>query len=134
MTATNNDWIAPLQAVHTAPGPVPNGFEATSINVPDEVLDDLRLRLGHTRWPDELPDDLELHDWARSALGDNAGGGRLGLLAWAFDRRGDQDMSALLLGEVESHLPVPLARLAPMVPRLHAWLAPRIAALPTEDD
>ena len=36
--------------------PVPDGFEATSIAIPDELLDDLRLRLGHTRWPDELPD------------------------------------------------------------------------------
>lgn len=83
--------------------------------------------------PDELPDDLELHDWARAALDDNLGGGRLGLLAWAFDRRGDREMSELLLREVEAHLPVPLARTAPMWPRLHAWLAPRIAALPVED-
>jgi len=68
MTATNNDWIAPLQAVHTAPGPVPNGFEATTINVPDEVLDDLRLRLGHTRWPDELPDAGWAYGTNRSVL------------------------------------------------------------------
>jgi microsomal epoxide hydrolase len=26
-----------------------------SIHVPDEVLDDLRHRLGHTRWPDAIP-------------------------------------------------------------------------------
>ena len=106
---------------------------ATELFVNERRAIDLDLAFRRDR-PDELPDDLELHDWARSALGDNAGGGRLGLLAWAFDRRGDKDMSALLLGEVESHLPVPLARLAPMVPRLHAWLAPRIAALPADDD
>ena len=26
------------------------------IHVPDAVLDDLRVRLGHTRWPDQIPD------------------------------------------------------------------------------
>lgn len=94
----------------------------------------LTLKIAfHRDRPDELPDDLELHDWATSALGDNLAGWRIGLLAWAFDRRGDREMSELLLREVEAHLPVSLARIAPMTPRLHAWLAPRIAALPEED-
>ena len=26
-----------------------------TIHVPDDVLDDLRQRLGHTRFPDEIP-------------------------------------------------------------------------------
>ena len=83
---------------------------------------------------EELPDDVELHDWARAALGENESGLRLGLLAWAFDRRGDAEMRDHLLGQVGSHLQVPLDRFAAMSPRLHAWLAPRIAALPPEDD
>jgi microsomal epoxide hydrolase len=29
--------------------------EPFTLHVPDEVLDDLRVRLEPTRWPDELP-------------------------------------------------------------------------------
>ncbi|HVV87092.1 MAG TPA: hypothetical protein VHE35_28830 [Kofleriaceae bacterium] len=95
----------------------------------------LKLAMAfHRDRPDELPDDLELHDWARAALDDNDGGGRLALLAWAFDRRGDTEMTELLLRAVESHMPIPLARLQPSVPKLYAWVAPRIAALAPEDD
>ena len=52
-----DEWVGDA-AVEGPPAdhPVPDGFEATSIAIPDELLDDLRLRLGHTRWPDELPD------------------------------------------------------------------------------
>jgi epoxide hydrolase len=28
------------------------------LNVPDEVLEDLRERLGRTRWPDEIPESV----------------------------------------------------------------------------
>lgn len=31
-------------------------MEPFRIHVADEVLDDLRLWLRHTRWPDQLPD------------------------------------------------------------------------------
>ena len=30
-------------------------MEPFVINISDETLDDLRHRLGHTRWPDEMP-------------------------------------------------------------------------------
>ena len=53
----DDEWVGDAAVEGpSADHPVPDGFEATSIAIPDELLDDLRLRLGHTRWPDELPD------------------------------------------------------------------------------
>jgi hypothetical protein len=88
----------------------------------------------HTDAPDSLPADDELFDWAKSALADNNGGFRIGLLAWAFDRRGDRDMADHLLREVRSHLQMPFADMAPIAPRLHAWLVSQAERSASDED
>lgn len=76
----------------------------------------------HRDDPRALPDDLTLHDWARTALATNGSACRLALLAWAFDRRGDREMSEHLLEQVPAHLHVPFDRVAPGSPKLHRWV------------
>ena len=74
----------------------------------------------------EPPDDETLHAWARDALGYNHTGILCGLLGWAFDRRGDAEMSALCLREAPARFlrgPEPVAT---GYPRLWAWLGPRL--------
>jgi hypothetical protein len=73
--------------------------------------------------PDALPDDDTLHSWARAALGRTAFGEMLVRLAWAFHRRGDDDMARHLLAEAPPRIPRP--SLAVTSPRLHAWASER---------
>jgi hypothetical protein len=84
--------------------------------------------------PDTLPADDELFDWAKSALADNNGGFRIGLLAWAFDRRGDREMADHLLREVKSHLQMPFADMEPIAPRLYAWLVSQAERSVSDED
>ena len=69
--------------------------------------------------PDALPDDNTLHLWARAALGRSRFGELLVSLAWAFHRRGDDDMARHLLTEAPSR--IPRSSLPQTSPRLHAW-------------
>jgi hypothetical protein len=69
--------------------------------------------------PDALPDDNTLHGWARAALGRSRFGDMLVSLAWAFDRRGDDDMARHLLAEAPSR--IARSSLPQTSPRLHAW-------------
>jgi hypothetical protein len=69
--------------------------------------------------PDALPDDDTLHRWARAALGRSRFGEMLVGLAWAFHRRGDDDMARHLLAEAPSR--IPRSSLAQTSPRLDAW-------------
>ena len=76
--------------------------------------------------PDVLPDDDTLHRWARSALGRTKFGELLVSLAWAFDRRGDDDMARHLLAEAPSR--IPRWSLDKTAPRLNAWATTTAAA------
>ena len=69
--------------------------------------------------PDALPDDNTLHLWARAALGRSRFGEMLVSLAWAFHRRGDDDMARHLLAEAPSR--IPRSSLPQTSPRLHAF-------------
>ena len=73
--------------------------------------------------PDALPDDDTLHRWARAALGRTRFGEMLVCLAWAFHRRGDDDMARHLLTEAPSR--IPRSSLETTSPRLHAWAKER---------
>ena len=76
--------------------------------------------------PDELPPDETLHEWARAALLRTQFGEMLVSLAWAFHRRGDDDMARHLLAEAPSR--TPRSTLPTTAPRLHAWAEERRAA------
>ena len=76
--------------------------------------------------PDVLPDDDTLHRWARAALGRTRFGEMLVSLAWAFHRRGDDDMARHLLAEAPSRIPRP--SLETTSPRLDAWAKERARA------
>ena len=76
--------------------------------------------------PDALPDDDTLHRWARAALGRTRFGDLLVSLAWAFHRRGDDDMARHLLAEAPSR--IPRWSLDKTSPRLDAWAKERARA------
>jgi hypothetical protein len=76
--------------------------------------------------PDELPDSDTLHEWARAALQRTRFGTMLVYLAWAFHRRGDEEMARHLL--VEAPPRIVRSPLATSAPRLHAWAEERRAA------
>jgi hypothetical protein len=76
--------------------------------------------------PDALPDDNALHGWARAALGRSRFGDMLVSLAWAFHRRGDDDMARHLLAEAPSR--ITRSSLPRTSPRLHAWAKDRARA------
>jgi tetratricopeptide (TPR) repeat protein len=76
--------------------------------------------------PDELPDDAVLHQWARAALLRSQFGEMLINLAWAFHRRGNDDMARHLFAEAPSR--TPRYSLHVTSPRLHAWAEERRAA------
>jgi len=73
--------------------------------------------------PEALPDDDTLHRWARAALGRTRFGEMLVSLAWAFHRRGDDDMARHLLAEAPSR--IPRWSLRETSPRLDAWARER---------
>ena len=76
--------------------------------------------------PDALPDTDTLHRWARAALGRTRFGEMLVSLAWAFHRRGDDDMARHLLAEAPSR--TPRSSLETTSPRLDAWAKDRARA------
>ncbi len=76
--------------------------------------------------PDALPDEDTLHRWARAALGRSRFGEMLVSLAWAFHRRGDDDMARHLLSEAPSR--IPRWSLDVTSPRLDAWAKDRLRA------
>jgi tetratricopeptide (TPR) repeat protein len=69
--------------------------------------------------PDALPADDTLHRWARAALGRTRFGEILVSLAWAFHRRGDDDMARHLLSEAPAR--IPRWSIDKTSPRLDAW-------------
>jgi hypothetical protein len=71
--------------------------------------------------PGSLPADDVLHDWARAALSHTRFGETLVGLAWAFHRRGDDDLARHLLAESASRMP--RSSLPTAQPRLEAWAA-----------
>jgi hypothetical protein len=83
---------------------------------------------------DELGTDDQLHDRVRDALRYNQTGATVAILAWAYDKRGEPDMSAHLLGEVAPRCPHGVESIARTHPRLWAWLEPKLAALPAPDE
>ena len=65
-----------------------------------------------------LPPDI--HEWTRLALDTTSAELALTLLAWAHDRRGDDDMSALLVEQALDRMDESLFRR--LYPKPHAWL------------
>jgi|GEM_PF-1534365 len=65
-----------------------------------------------------LPPDL--HPWTRLALDTTSAELALTLLGWAHDRRGDDDMSALLIEQAFDRMDEDLFRR--LYPKPHAWL------------
>jgi hypothetical protein len=91
------------------------------------LLQSVQLRVAfEADAPGELPDDATLHQWARHLLGCTQFGETLVSLAWAFHRRGDDDMARHLLAEAPSRSP--RSSLPTAAPRLHAWAQERAAA------
>jgi hypothetical protein len=84
---------------------------------------------NHTRG---LPADETLYEWAKSALISNVSGLRIGLLAWAFEQRGDGEMATHLLREVRSHLLRDFQESRCFAPKLGDWLEPRMLAAEAE--
>ena len=96
------------------------------------ALTDLMIAF-HAGEPASLPGDEELYEWAKAALRTSRFGASVVLLAWAFDRRGDQDMAEHMLREAPARLETEF--LAETTPKLHAWLEERLAAVaPDERD
>jgi tetratricopeptide (TPR) repeat protein len=83
----------------------------------DRMLTDLLLAF-HAGAVDNLPADL--YDWAKAALKTNRFGLNVVLLAWAFHRRGEDDMARMLLREAPARLAGHY--LADSAPRVHAWM------------
>ena len=78
-------------------------------------------------------DDDELHLRANAALAITSAAPLLGLLAWAFDQRGDEGMSALLLREARDRHPG--QKLSGPLPLLEAWMeAQALAPASFEDE
>jgi hypothetical protein len=65
-------------------------------------------------------EDDELHRRASAALAITSAAPILGLLAWAFDQRGDGEMAALLLREARDRHPG--QKLSGSMPLLEAWM------------
>ena len=85
--------------------------------------------LGLPARADRLPDDSELYEWAKAALRTSRFGVSVVLLAWAFRKRGDEDMAGHMLREAPARLETEF--LAECAPKLAAWLA---AQPPPSDD
>ena len=86
-------------------------FEILRVNV--------RLMLAFTAEdPSLLPADL--HEWTKLALDTTSAELALTLLAWAHDRRGDDDMSGLLVEQALDRMDEELFRR--LYPRPHAWI------------
>jgi hypothetical protein len=82
----------------------------------------------HADTPETLPNDAVLHEWARAALARTVFGMLLVELAWAFHRRGDDDMARHVLAESASRLPNGPDELRQAAPRLAAWAEDKRAA------
>lgn len=77
-------------------------------------------------------DDAELHERASFALGITSAASLLALLAWAFRRNGDEEMTALLLSEARDRHPGKI--LAKRMPDLQRWIEDHdaLASAPVE--
>lgn len=92
------------------------------------ALTDLMIAF-HADDPEALPDDQELYEWAKAALRTSRFGVSVVLLAWAFRRRGDEDMAGHMLLEAPTRLETEF--LGECAPRLAKWLAEQP---PIDDD
>ena len=90
------------------------------------------LRVFVNDRPDELGSDDELHDRARTALRYNHTGMTVGLLAWAYERRGDPAMCDHLVGEVAGRCLRGTELIERMHPRFWAWLGPKLKPIAAE--
>jgi hypothetical protein len=71
---------------------------------------------------DDLPGALTLVGWAEVAVARRSGGDELVYLAWAFWRRGDDELARRYGLEAAATMRIPLHR---SQPKLHAWLEER---------
>jgi hypothetical protein len=97
----------------TALGPAPQGEYLRLQHWTLELY--LALAEGHHDFPEE-----ELYRRSRAALAITTAAGLLGLLAWAYQQRGDQEMSRHLLAEcLDRHFG---PRISGALPLLQRWL------------
>ena len=97
----------------------------------ERMLADLMIGF-HSDSLEPLPDIETLYEWAKDALRTNQFGLAVVLLAWAFDRHGDDDMAAHLLREAPERLRATF--FAEAVPAVHAWMQERVRDLQPEED
>jgi hypothetical protein len=95
------------------------------------ALTDLTIAF-HADDPGLLPGDDELYEWAKAALRTSRFGASVVLLAWAFDKRGDDDMAEHMLREAPARLETEF--LPETAPKLAAWLAERQGKVVDDDD
>jgi hypothetical protein len=95
------------------------------------ALTDLMIAF-HADAPDELPRDEDLFDWGKQMLRVSRFGANVALMAWAFEARGEPEMAKLCLRHASERIEFEF--LADTVPKLHAWLGPKLEALPPEDE
>lgn len=106
-------------------GPVPDGEYFRVSHWGAELY--LALREGT-----HALDEDELHRRAKAALAITSAAPLLGLLAWAFDQRGDDEMAALLLSEARDRHPG--QPLSGPLPLLEAWMEAQPAGAPALDE
>ena len=97
----------------------------------ERMLADLMIGF-HADSLDPLPDIETLYEWAKDALRTNQFGLAVVLLAWAFDRHGEVEMTEHLLAEAPERLRATF--FAEAVPAVHDWMRARVRDIAPEDD
>lgn len=97
----------------------------------ERMLADLMIGF-HSDSLEPLPDIETLYDWAKDALRTNQFGLAVVLLAWAFDRHGEDEMTEHLLAEAPERLRATF--FVEAVPAVHAWMQERVRDIAPADD
>jgi hypothetical protein len=90
----------------------------------EQALTDLVIAF-HKRTAKGLDDD-DMYEWAKKALATNRFGLALILLAWAFEKKRDEDMAAHLMEEAPGRID-PDMHLEHIAPKVHEWFEAKLA-------
>ena len=94
------------------------------------IQTDLVIGLRSTD-PADLPSTETLHEWASLHLSYRHTGPQVAMLAWSFERHGDEEMADFLAGEAPARMQYHY--LKTWWPALQSWLDARVARLPKAD-
>lgn len=97
----------------------------------ERMLADLMIGF-HSDSLEPLPDIETLYEWAKDALRTNQFGLAVVLLAWAFDRHGETEMTEHLLNEAPERLRATF--FAEAVPAVHEWMQKRLQEITPVDE